>query len=106
MLRSEIPNSGRAALLRIAVLLALAVSVPSLARAHAPWLLLTDNEDGTFDVAAGFSNGNSAAGYPLVLKAKDGKVLWKGKLNAESECTCPKQQAGTWSSSTAARDTR
>jgi hypothetical protein len=55
-------------------------------------MMIEDNENGTFTVMAGFSNGKSAAGKPILLKSKaTKKVLWKGVLDQNGELVCPKQ---------------
>jgi hypothetical protein len=62
------------------------------ALAHKPLMMIEDHENGTFTVTVGFSDGESGAGAPILLKARDGgKVLWKGALNAQGELLCPKQ---------------
>ena len=53
------------------------------AQAHKPLMMIEDNEDGTITVAVGFSDGESGAGAPIVLKAMaDGRTLWEGELDA------------------------
>ena len=62
------------------------------AQAHKPLMMIEDNEDGTITVGVGFSDGESGAGAPIVLKAMaDGRTLWEGELDARGELVCPKQ---------------
>jgi len=62
------------------------------AHAHKPLMMVEDNENGTLTVTVGFSDGESGAGAPILLKARDGgEVLWEGALNARGELLCPKQ---------------
>ena len=54
--------------------------------AHTPYLMISDNEDGTFDISGGYSDGSSAARTPILLKSKKtGKILWQGRLDRYGE---------------------
>lgn len=61
--------------------------------AHTPYLIVSDNEDGTIDITGGYSTGESAAGTSILLKSKKtGKILWQGRLDKYGELTIIKQQ--------------
>ena len=79
--------------LQIVSLLTLSIFLSSSALAHSPYLMVSDNEDGTIDITGGYSNGASGAGINILLKSKEsGKILWQGRLDALGEITCPKQK--------------
>ena len=62
-----------------------------VAFAHTPYLIVSDNEDGTVDISGGYSDGSSAASAPILLKSKKtGKILWQGKLDNCGELTITK----------------
>ena len=64
-----------------------------IAFAHTPYLIISDNEDGTVDIAGGYSTGQSAEGTSILLKSKKtGKILWQGRLDSYGELTITKQQ--------------
>ncbi len=64
-----------------------------IAFAHTPYLIISDNEDGTVDITGGYSTGQSAAGTSILLKSKKtGKILYQGKLDNYGELTIIKQQ--------------
>ncbi|AKJ64842.1 hypothetical protein L21SP4_01599 [Kiritimatiella glycovorans] len=83
-------NTGKGILRRGLPLLLLAM-LAATAYAHKPLMMIEDHENGTFTVTVGFSDGESGAGAPILLKSKtNGEVLWKGSLNAEGALQCPK----------------
>ncbi len=49
--------------------------------AHTPVMACYLNGDGTATVEGGFSDGSSAAGVAITIKAADGKVLQEGKMD-------------------------
>jgi hypothetical protein len=79
---------------KLFILLVVAVAVLGLAAvvpAHTPVCSCASNGDGTITCEGGFSDGSSAAGVKISVKdAKTGKVLLKGKMNADSEFTFKK----------------
>lgn len=74
--------------------LGLFISFPGVTFAHTPYLMVADNEDGTFDVTGGYSNGQSAAGTLILLKSKEtGEILWQGRMDEYGELlSVPKQK--------------
>ena len=79
--------------LQIVLLLTLSIFLSSSVLAHSPYLMINNNEDGTIDITAGYSNGASGAGVNILLKSKkSGKILWQGRLDSLGEITCPKQR--------------
>ena len=63
--------------------------------AHTPLCSCYDNGDGTATCEGGFSDGSSAAGVEMRVTS-GGKVLLKGKMDADSEFTF-KKPSGTYS---------
>ncbi len=53
--------------------------------AHTPLCSCYDNGDGTGTCEGGFSDGSSASGVEMLVQAKDGTVLLKGKMSEDSE---------------------
>lgn len=54
------------------------------AQAHKPLLSVSDNDDGTISIEAGFSDGGSAAGHKIILKNQDtGEVLLQTKVGED-----------------------
>ena len=70
--------------------LVLALFLNSQAFAHTLYMTLEDNEDGTVTVQGMFSTGAIAARVEVRLEDEKGKVLWKGKTDADGECTFKK----------------
>jgi hypothetical protein len=62
----------------------------AVAHAHTPLTLCTDNGDNTITCQGGFSDGSSAAGVTMRIKAADGRVLLEGRMNDDSEFTFDK----------------
>lgn len=62
----------------------------AIAHAHTPLTLCTDNGDNTITCQGGFSDGSSAAGVAMRIKAADGRVLLEGRMNDDSEFTFDK----------------
>ncbi|NWH04654.1 hypothetical protein HXW94_06580 [Desulfobacter latus] len=60
------------------------------AQAHTPLCSCYDNGDGTVTCEGGFSDGSSAAGVEMHVEDGSGKVLFKGKMNEDSEYTFDK----------------
>lgn len=54
--------------------------------AHTPLLSVEDNNDGTITVVGGFSTGQDAAGFDILVKSRaTAKLLWKGKMPEDSQ---------------------
>ena len=66
--------------------LALALILNSQAMAHTLYMTVEDNENGTVTVQGMFSTGATGAGIEVRLEDEKGKVLWKGKTDADGEC--------------------
>ncbi len=64
--------------------------VTPLCQAHTPLCSCYDNGDGTVTCEGGFSDGSSASGVAMYVKDGSGKVLFKGKMNEDSEYTFDK----------------
>ena len=77
--RSGMKQMARLLLIPAAVILAAA---PALA--HTPLCSCYDNGDGTATCEGGFSDGSSASGVKIRVES-GGKVLIKGKMDADSE---------------------
>lgn len=86
------------------ILVILITLVSFLAYSHAPTLEIEEDEDGYIFVQAGFSNGESAKGLPIIIvqdknyngeyETREGKlVLYKGVFNDKSEIVLPKPKA-------------
>ena len=60
------------------------------ARAHSLYMTVEDNEDGTVTIQGMFSTGATGARIEVHLEDEKGKVFWKGKTDAEGECTFKK----------------
>jgi hypothetical protein len=67
--------------------LILVLALNSQAFAHTLFMTVEDNEDGTVTVQGMFSTGAVAASVEVRLEDEKGKVLWKGKTDADGECT-------------------
>lgn len=70
--------------------LALLSSPLAVVWAHTPLVLCTDNGDNTITCQGGFSDGASAAGVAMRIKAADGRVLLEGRMDDNSEFTFDK----------------
>ena len=70
--------------------MALALILNLHAWAHTLYMTVEDNEDGTVTVQGMFSTGATGAGIEVRLEDEKGKVLWKGKTDADGECTFKK----------------
>jgi hypothetical protein len=70
--------------------LIMVLALSSQAFAHTLFMTVEDNEDGTVTVQGMFSTGAIAASVEVRLEDKKGKVLWKGKTDADGECTFKK----------------
>jgi len=55
--------------------------------AHTPLCSCYDNGDGSVTCEGGFSDGSSAAGVAMRVQDAGGKVLIRGKMDADSEFT-------------------
>ena len=75
------------------VCLVLALILNSQAFAHTLFMTVEDNEDGTVTVQGMFSTGAIGTGIEVRLEDEKGKVLWKGKTDADGECTFKKPNA-------------
>ncbi|WP_035244616.1 hypothetical protein [Desulfonatronovibrio hydrogenovorans] len=64
-------------------------AVPAV-QAHKPLVSCFDNGDNTITCQGGFSDGSSAAGVMMQIKARDGRVLQRGLMNDNSEFTFTK----------------
>jgi uncharacterized iron-regulated membrane protein len=58
--------------------------------AHTLFMTVEDNEDGTVTVQGLFSTGAVGTGIEVRLEDEKDKVLWKGKTDADGECTFKK----------------
>jgi len=65
--------------------LAFEIFLCSSAFAHTPLCSCYDNGDGTVTCEGGFSDGSSAAGVEMRVEDQNGKILIKGKMDADSE---------------------
>ena len=70
--------------------LILVLILNSQALAHTLFMTVEDNEDGTVIVQGMFSTGATGVGIEVRLEDEKGKVLWKGKTDADGECTFKK----------------
>ncbi len=70
--------------------LILVLALSSQAFAHTLYMTVEDNEDGTVTVQGMFSTGAVGAWVEVRLEDEKGKVLWKGKTDADGECTFKK----------------
>lgn len=57
------------------------------AYAHTPYMACFDNEDGTITCNGEFSDGSSAAGTPIRIENRKGKIIQKGKMDEDGEYT-------------------
>lgn len=64
--------------------------VTTNAWAHTPLCSCFDNGDDTITCEGGFSDGSSASGVAMYIKAIDDRVLLEGKMNEDSEFTFDK----------------
>jgi hypothetical protein len=71
-------------------LLALGLLAAGPASAHTPLCSCFDNGDGSITCEGGFSDGSSSAGVQMRVQDAGGKVLVKGKMDADSEFTFDK----------------
>jgi hypothetical protein len=62
------------------------------AAAHALYLAVNDNGDGSVTVNAAFSTGGSAAHAELRLEDDSGRVLWRGATDDAGSATFRKPQ--------------
>ncbi len=60
------------------------------AQAHKPLVSCVDNGDNTITCQGGFSDGSSASGVIMQIKARDGRVLQRGLMDDNSEFTFDK----------------
>ncbi|GAB6057575.1 hypothetical protein [Desulfonatronum parangueonense] len=75
---------------RCLVFIAALLATPLVAQAHTPLCLCMDNGDNTITCQGGFSDGSSAAGVTMRIKAPNGRVLLEGLMNDASEFTFDK----------------
>jgi hypothetical protein len=80
----------RKILLGLFTCIVLALILNSQAFAHTLYMTVEDNEDETVTVQGMFSTGAVAAMVEVRLEDEKGKVLWKGKTDADGECTFKK----------------
>lgn len=75
-------------------LIALAVSAlfAGAALAHTPICMAYLNDDGTVTCEGGFSDGSSAAGTKMTVRAPDGTVLIEGAMDEFSEFSFEKPE--------------
>jgi len=74
-------------MIRFLVFAAMLLVVVGTAQAHMPLILCMDNGDNTITCQGGFSDGSSAAGVAMLIKAPDGRVLMEGRMSDNSEFT-------------------
>ena len=60
--------------------------------AHTPLCSCFDNGDGTVTCEGGFSDGSSASGVGMYVKAQDDRVLIEGAMDENSEFTFDKPE--------------
>ncbi|TVQ96696.1 MAG: hypothetical protein EA399_15260 [Desulfovibrionales bacterium] len=65
--------------------IAVLVFAGSAAWAHTPLMLCMDNGDNSVTCQGGFSDGSSAAGVIMRIKAPDGRVLQEGRMDDSAE---------------------
>ncbi|ADU62897.1 MAG: DUF4115 domain-containing protein [Pseudodesulfovibrio sp.] len=75
-------------------LLACLLAISGQAYAHSPLMSCFDNGDGTVTCEGGFSDGSSASGVGMSVKAPDGKTLMEGKMSQDSEYSFKKPEGG------------
>ena len=59
----------------------------TVAQAHTPLCSCFDNGDNTITCEGGFSDGSSASGVAIRVETPEGRVLFEGKMNEDSEFT-------------------
>ena len=79
---------GRITVIGVGLLLAGAL----VANAHTTLCDCFDNGDGTITCVGGFSDGSSASGLPVRVKATSGKLLIEGVMTEDSEYTFDKPE--------------
>ncbi len=62
--------------------------------AHIPKFTCSVNADRTITCVGGFSDGSSAAGVAMRIETIDGRVLFSGQMNADSEFTFDRPRPG------------
>jgi hypothetical protein len=68
----------------VTVMLIIFSLAPGLSWAHKPLLGVSDNNDGTMSIEAGFSDGSSAAGHKIILKNQQtGEILLEQKVGED-----------------------
>jgi len=77
----------------LAVLAATAAAVAAPAFAHNPICDCFLNEDDTITCEGGFSDGASAAGIPMRIVDRDGRLLLEGAMDENSEFTFDRPDA-------------
>jgi hypothetical protein len=81
-------------MLRLVFMLLALAAAPEALRAHEPFLLLTDNADGTFTAEAGFSDNTSPAGLKLLLRDRaTGEITAEHALPANGKLTLKRPPA-------------
>ncbi|WP_291323692.1 hypothetical protein [Desulfonatronospira sp.] len=76
--------------LRLFVLACCMIFAATTVQAHKPLVSCVDNGDNTITCQGGFSDGSSAAGVMMQIKARDGRVLQRGLMDDNSEFTFSK----------------
>lgn len=64
----------------------------TMVQAHTPLCSCFDNGDNTVTCEGGFSDGSSASGVAMYVKAADDRVLIEGAMNEDSEYTFDKPE--------------
>ncbi len=73
--------------LRLFILAGCLVFAATAVQAHKPLVSCVNNGDNTITCQGGFSDGSSAAGVIMQIKARDGRVLQRGLMDDNSEFT-------------------
>lgn len=76
--------------LRLFILAGWLIFAATAVQAHKPLVSCIDNGDNTITCQGGFSDGSSAAGVIMQIKARDGRVLQRGLMDDNSEFTFAK----------------
>ncbi len=64
----------------------------AVAQAHTPLCSCFYDDDNTIICEGAFSDGSSASGVAMRVKSADGKVLFEGEMNEDSEYTFKKPE--------------
>lgn len=68
----------------------LAAAAAAQVSAHAIFMTVNDNGDGSVTVGAAFSTGGTAGLAKVRLEDQSGRTLWQGRTDADGNATFPK----------------